>query len=115
MTNTTTITIEVSTVPGNTGQYRTTLNGETVTTSKVPFHTSARKLLAAGHPADALLQMKWVGKSFVSLSGILGEAAKLTVTEEDRDGLKVVPHRALLEPFRSNPQTKGCHGFVSLP
>ncbi len=93
MTNTNTITIEVSTIAGKPGWYRTTLDGQTVATSRVPFYASARALMAAGHPANARLEMRWTGKALVSLSGVLGRAAKLTVTERDGGGLRVEKYR----------------------
>jgi len=74
--------------------YEARLNGFPVCQSLTPFFTAARILLDAGHAPDTPLAMKHDGASTTSLRSTIGQAARLTVTEEDKKGLRIKKHRS---------------------
>jgi hypothetical protein len=76
------------------GSYRASLDGKTLCISRQPFFTAARELIARGFAPDAQLAMCWRGSSADALRGRLGLAAGLTVSESERGGPRIVPHRA---------------------
>lgn len=73
--------------------YEARLNGVPVCQSLTPFFTAARALLDAGHSPDTPLAMKHDGATITSLRSTIGQAARLTVTEEDKKGLRIKKHR----------------------
>jgi hypothetical protein len=56
-----------------------------------PFCDAARELLATGFDPKSALVMKRLGSDFISLSGILGEVAKLSV-HEGKQGTRFAPY-----------------------
>lgn len=61
--------------------------------SSTPFYSAARALLDEGVSPDTVLTMRHDGSSIVSLRSTVGQAAKLTVVEEDKKGLRVRKYR----------------------
>jgi len=76
--------------------YEAYLGDTLLCTSRLPFFDGARVMLKLGYLSETMVNMCHKGKaypSFVSIS--LAKAAKLTVRENDEDGLRV----RLYEPF----------------
>lgn len=61
--------------------------------TSTPFYSAARVLLDEGVSPDTVLTMRHEGSSIVSMRSTIGEAARLTVTEEDKKGLRVRKYR----------------------
>jgi hypothetical protein len=73
------------------------LDGEELTHHKAPFYASARALLARSASPMATLRMRHQESATVSMTGVIGALAKLTVVEDD-GGPRVVrwqPYRQL--------------------
>lgn len=66
-------------------------NGRVVATSRQPFYDAARALQREGHCADTPLTARHRGSGIVAMRSTVGEAAKWSVTERDRGGLRCVP------------------------
>lgn len=78
-----------------------------------PFYSVARVLLDEGVSPDTVLTMKHKGSSIVSMRYTLGEAARLTVTEEDKKGLRV---RTYHPPSSEQGQKGGVSGgYAAIP
>ena len=75
--------------PRGYGPYSVYLGETLVCRTEQPFYAGARALLALGYSPDAVFLMRHQGSphpSFVPTT--LGKAAKLTVHENDKDGLR---------------------------
>ena len=75
--------IVVAPSPRGAGRFEARLDGEDRVwcVSKMPFLDAARALIAAGHDADAILEMCRLGASSYALRAPLKIAAQLDVTE----------------------------------
>ena len=84
--------------PRGAGRYEARLDGEDRVwcVSRVPFLDAARALIAAGHDADAILEMCRPGASSWDLRAPLQIAAQLDVAETPF-GPKFVRHRRPIE------------------
>lgn len=77
------LTIIVTPAAGRHGAFAARLEGNStvLVTSRAPFLASARKLIAAGYPRDAMFMMRHEGAKEFALKARLGKAAKLTIEE----------------------------------
>lgn len=76
-------------VPGRPGVYDATLPcGLCVARSRQPFLDGARALLALGHNGGTTLTASNKGSAIIAQRSTIGEAAKWTIVETDRDGLR---------------------------
>src|SRR5215471_2637700 len=75
--------------PGISEIWVAVLDGEELTRHRAPLYAAARALLDRGVSPMATLRMRHQGSATVSISGVIGELAKLTVVEDDR-GPRVV-------------------------
>ncbi|TXM64588.1 hypothetical protein FV226_26300 [Methylobacterium sp. WL12] len=83
--------------PSHKRRYDAYLGTTLLCTSRIPFYDGARELLKLGYPPEALVNMRHRGKAYPSFVPIeLAQAAKLTVRENDEDGLRV----RLYEPYQ---------------
>ena len=78
-----------------TGRYRAMLGAKLLVTSREPFYSAARVLLAGGLDPETALEAQHKGSPIVAMRCKLGEAAKWTVRERDRGGLR----RELWQPM----------------
>jgi hypothetical protein len=65
------------------------LDGEELTRHRAPLYAAARALLDRGASPMAKLRMRHQESATVSMTGMIGALAKLTVVEDD-DGPRVV-------------------------
>ncbi|GJD92984.1 hypothetical protein [Methylobacterium iners] len=78
--------------------YKSYLGDTLLCTTRQPFYDGARELLRMGYPSETVVNMRHQGKTYPSfVPTTLGEAAKLTVIENDQEGPKLVNHQA--NPF----------------
>ena len=91
--------IVVAPSPRGAGRFEARLDGEDRVwcVSRMPFLDAARALIAAGHDADAILEMCRPGASSWDLRAPLQIAAQLDVAETPF-GPKFVRHRRPIEP-----------------
>ena len=61
--------------------------------TSTPFYSAARVLLSRGVSPDTVITMQHEGSSIISLRSTIGKAARFTVTEEDRKGLRIKEYR----------------------
>ncbi|WP_336486483.1 hypothetical protein [Methylobacterium nigriterrae] len=107
--------------PRGYGQPSVYLGGTFLCTVRQPFFDGARELLRRGYSPDTLLTMRHQGsahRSFVPIP--IGQAAKLTVVENDTDGLRVTRYepyplkterkREKLSVRRTNSEPEGAFG-----
>lgn len=57
------------------------------------FYRAARHLLAAGADPEEILEMRHRGSATIAMRMRLGEAAKWMVSEGEKHGPRVVPHK----------------------
>ncbi len=86
------LTITIS--PAGKGSYHARLGSRLLCTSKTPFFSAARVLIADGADPTTTLAMAREGSAVVDLRGMLGPAAGLTVLENDTIGPVLKPYRA---------------------
>lgn len=86
-----TIDRELVPLPASPGRYKATVGGEELCRSRQPFYDAARALLAEGYAPETVLEARHQGSDIVAMRGTVGEAAKWTVQERDRGGLRRVP------------------------
>ena len=72
-------------------QYEARLDGELLCLSRTPFLAAARALLEAGHAPETEIAMTHAGSDVVALRARLGDAAHLTV-REDQKGARFVTY-----------------------
>ncbi|WP_336492634.1 hypothetical protein [Methylobacterium nigriterrae] len=92
--------------PRGYGPYRVYPGQTLLCTVRQPFYDGARELLRRGYSPDAFLTMRHEGsahRSFVPIP--IGQAAKLTVVENDADGLRVRVYEP--RPIKANQEKKG--------
>jgi hypothetical protein len=81
--------LELWPMPEKPGRYAAVLpDGRVLVQSRQPFYDGARKLLAEGVPPDTVLEARHKGSSVVALRSTVGEAAKWTVRERDKGGIR---------------------------
>jgi hypothetical protein len=81
--------IELVLVPAGIGRYVATLDGKSIVRpTRQPFLDAARVLLALGHDPATLIEASHRGSAIVAMRSTIGEAAKWTVEESDRGGLR---------------------------
>jgi hypothetical protein len=74
-----------------TGRYRAMLGDKLLVTSREPFYSAARVLLAEGLDPETVLEAQHAGSPIVAMRASLREAARYTVEESSRDGCRLVP------------------------
>ena len=80
--------IELVLVPAGIGRYVATLDGKSIARpTRQPFLDAARVLLALGHDPATLIEASHRGSAIVAMRSTC-EAAKWTVEESDRGGLR---------------------------
>ena len=95
--------ILINPVPGKPGMYQAHYDDVLLCTSRIPFYDGARELLKLGYPPGTLLNMRHRGKAYPSfVPTSLAKAAKLTVRENDEDGLRV----RLYEPYQPGERSR---------
>ena len=85
--------IIITPVTNRPGIYQAHYDETLLCTSRLPFFDGARLLLSQGYPADTALSLRHSRKDFVSLRSTIGEAAKLTVIENERVGPRITKFR----------------------
>jgi hypothetical protein len=75
-------------VPGRPGAHDAMHGGRRLCRSRQPFLDGARALLAAGVAPETVLEARHRGSAIVALRSTVGEAARWTIEESDRDGLR---------------------------
>ena len=95
---TSTLTLIITPAPRSAGRYEVRLDGEDRVwcVSRMPFLDAARALIAAGHDADAILEMYQSDASSWDLRAPLLVAAQLNVADTPF-GPKFVRHRRPIE------------------
>ena len=78
--------------PGVSEIWVAVLNGEELIRHRAPLYAAARALLDRGAPPMATLRMRQRGSATISMMGMIGALAKLTVVEDD-NGPRVVRWR----------------------
>lgn len=99
------MSIEITITPSDRQryQYDAYLGEDLLCTSRIPFFDGARVLLRLGYDPDLPLTMRHVGSAYPSFVPVpIGQAAKLTVRENDEDGLRV----RLYEPYSSKQRNR---------
>ena len=93
--------IEIIVSPvGKPGQFSASINGRViVASSRTPFLTAARALIAEGISPATIISMRHAGSAITSLRSAVGHAAKLTVRESNTTGPRFEGLR-LEGPFR---------------
>jgi hypothetical protein len=83
--------------PGAEEKWVAVLEGTELTRDKTPIYAAARTLLERGAPPTATLRMRHRGSTTISMTGVIGDLAKLTIVEGP-SGPKVIrwlpPHIA---------------------
>jgi len=89
------------------GYYTARCDGRLLCRSRQPFLDSARELIAAGYPADAIMVMRHADSAFESLRSTIGTAARLTVenTEQGKPDFR---------PWRG-PRSRGAAPLIAPP
>jgi hypothetical protein len=82
------------------------IGSDILTVSRTPFLSAARALLERGYPPSGVLTMRWEGETIISLRATLGDAARLTVVENDETGPTFGPYR----PPRAEMPSAGVRG-----
>lgn len=93
-------------LPATPGRYAALVGHEELCRSRQPFLDAARVLLAAGHPPETVLTTRHQGSDIVAQRSTIGEAARWTVNERDRGGLR----RELWKPHPRAAQDADCSG-----
>ncbi|MCB5177577.1 hypothetical protein [Microvirga lenta] len=104
------MTINITVQPIGDGHFRAYLGDRPLgRATSTPFFSAARALLSDGVSPDTVLTMTHEGSSIVSLRSTVGEAAKLTVTEEDKKGLRIKKYRApTFDQYQEGGSMGGC-------
>jgi hypothetical protein len=76
--------VDVEPTPGRPGRWNADCGAHHVTAVRTPLLSMARKLLEAGYDPALELRMTHRGAKTISMRVKLGDAAKLTVVENDR-------------------------------
>jgi hypothetical protein len=81
------------------GRYAGVLpDGRVLVQSRQPLLDGARKLLAEGVPPETVLETRHKGSAIIAQRTTVGEAAKWTVHESDKGGLRRVPWSPFEKP-----------------
>jgi hypothetical protein len=76
-------------MPERPGRYAAVLpDGRVLVQSRQPLLDGARKLLAEGVPPETVLETRHKGSTIVAQRSTVGEAAKWTVHESDKGGIR---------------------------
>ena len=98
------VTVELELVPvceksangAKLGRYDAVLpDGRVLVRSRQPLFDGARKLLAEGVAPDTALTTRHQGSAIIAMHSTVGEAAKWTIQESDKGGLR----KRLWRPF----------------
>jgi hypothetical protein len=84
--------------PGSSEMWVAVLEGKELTRDKAPIYAAARALLECGAAPTATLRMRHQGSPTISMTGVIGDLAKLTIVEGN-NGPKV----ALWKPWLPRP------------
>jgi hypothetical protein len=87
----------------NRGYYDVFHEGEHLCRSSEPFLAGCRELLARGHSAGAIVEIRRAGQAGYSLRGRLGHAAGLAVREDGRRGPEFGPYKPYSRAEASPP------------
>lgn len=86
--------VDVEPTPGRPGRWNADCGAHHLQAVRTPLLSMARMLLDAGFDPDAELRMTHRGAKTVSMRVKLGDAAKLTVRENDTEGPRFAKYRA---------------------
>ncbi|MFO1038017.1 MAG: hypothetical protein U1E45_14365 [Geminicoccaceae bacterium] len=89
------LSLDLEPEPGRPGFYRAMLGARCLTVSRQPFFDAARVLLRDGADPNTEIRARHVGANGPALRSTVGEAARWTVKERDRGGLRREPYEAL--------------------
>jgi hypothetical protein len=100
--------VDVEPVPGRPGRWNADCGAHHVHSVRTPLLSMARKLLEAGFDPEIELRMTHRGAKTVAMRVKIGDAAKLTVVENDRSGPRFskyqpMPDRDELDPRPHDP------------
>lgn len=91
-------------------------DGRILVRSRQPLFDGARKLADLGYDPDILIEARHRHSPIVAMRSTIGEAAKWTIEENDRRGLRKRPWRqyggpggAIASPGADKASTKGGH------
>ena len=91
-----TIIVRVYPAKDGRGRFDVYLGGKFVVTSRTPFYSSARWLMASRkYPADTIMIMRHGNSPKNAMIGLIGALAEKTVSETDKSGpkqVRYVPH-----------------------
>lgn len=102
-----TIDLVLVPLPATPGRYSVRWPGGVrvlVRSSRQPLLDAARELLAVGYPPETVLTTRHQGSDIVAQRSTVGEAAKWTIKERDRGGLR----RELWQPHPRAAQKADC-------
>lgn len=92
------IQIIVHPKPNRQGHYDAYLGDDLLCSSRLPFFDGARALLGKGLPPTLMVTMRHHDRAYPSFVPMpLGQAAQLSVAENDASGPKLIKHKA--NPF----------------
>lgn len=74
-----------------TGRWRALWGQKLLVTSREPFYSAARVLMAEGLDPETVLEAQHKGSPIVAMRATLAAAARYTVEESSRDGCRLVP------------------------
>jgi hypothetical protein len=106
-----TLELELRPIRERPGIYTAVLGGRCLVRSRQPLLDGARALLAEGVPPETMLATRHAGSAIVATRATVGEAARWTIEENDRDGLR----RVRWNPTRHGPRRSGYGPSASDP
>lgn len=105
------LSIELVPVRQRPGVYAALLGQRVLARSRQPLLDAARGLLAEGMAPETVLVARHAGSSTIAMRSTVGEAAKWTIKERDRGGLRKElwqPHPKAGEPMEDRDQIGDC-------
>jgi hypothetical protein len=88
---TVTLAIVLHPLPASPGRYAARHGDRVLCRSRQPFFDAGRALLAGGSPPETALEARHTGSDIVAMRSTVGEAAKWTIEERDRGGMRRIP------------------------
>lgn len=79
---------------GRIERFEATLDGRVLCRSRQPLLAAARVLLAEGAATETVIGMRRLGCTPIDMTGVLGDCARLTVEDPDRNPLRFRPWKA---------------------
>ena len=75
------------------GIFDAIMDGERIVRSRQPLYDGARALQARGHDPDEMIEARHEGSAIVAMRSTIGEAARWSVTESDKGGIRRIPYQ----------------------